>query len=262
MVPLSVPRAARRVTIPAPAFGQFVGRGIHVQRHHLVAGIDAASQEDAGLATVKTGRTEEVLRRAVAVAVAPCCVQVGLAVLQSLQGVFHHLIGFTCLTVHIYQVFVALVHEPLSGAGGSQIVLCLVADDVFRTVGHVNHRTIRGAHHGFGSSVLIPVVGHDILFVILEIGHVRTQIDPPQLLAVHLEYLDDEVFSVVASLLVVCTSPALIVELHQNLQFAVAVHIGTACVIGNIGRRQRPVVGRNLQPFLRPDAGFLAGILL
>ena len=71
MIALSVPGTTCRVVVPAPAHGQFVGGGIHVVGYHLVAGIDTACQEDAGLATVQIGRSEEEFAGAVSVTVTP-----------------------------------------------------------------------------------------------------------------------------------------------------------------------------------------------
>ena len=78
MVTLSVP-AASRVVVPGPAGRELVGGGIHVVGNHLVAGIDAAGEEDAGLLAVKVGGTEEILRRAVAVAIAPGFLEIALS---------------------------------------------------------------------------------------------------------------------------------------------------------------------------------------
>ena len=68
--------------------------GIDVIGYHLVTGIDTASQEDAGLTAVQIGRTEEVFRRTVTIAVTPCFVQVCLTILQALQRELHHLIRY------------------------------------------------------------------------------------------------------------------------------------------------------------------------
>ena len=231
--------------------------GIHVEGHHLMTGIDAAGQEDARMTAVQTGRPEEVLRRAVAVAVAPGSVQTGLACLQPLQRIVHHLIGLARRTVHIDQELLTLVHEPLTRAGGSQIVLRRVTDGLRRAVGHVDHRTVGSTHHGLCPSVLVPVVGDDILFVVLEVGHVRPQVNPPQFLSVQLIYLYDKVLALIARLLVTRCCPALVVELDQDLQFSVAIDISTTGIVGHVGRFQVAVIGRDLQPVLRPDGGRL-----
>ena len=235
MIALTIPRAARCVTIPAPALRQFVGSGVDIQCYHLVAGIDTTSQEDAGLASVQIGRTKEVLRRAVTVAVTPGCFQVAFAIFQSFQWIFHHLVGLTRLTIHIDKVFVTLMYEPLVGVGFSQIVLGGIANDLCRTIGHVDDSTIRSTHHGFCLAVTIPVVGHDVLFVVLEVGHVRAEVYPPKLLTVHLKHFNDEVFAIVTRLLVAGSCPALIVELHQDFQFTVAINVGHTGIIGNVG---------------------------
>ena len=149
------------------------------------------------------------------------------------------------------------MNEPLAAVGRAKIVLRLVTDLVCLTVGHVNHRTVGGSYHSLCPSVLIPVVGDDVLFVVLEIGHVRSEIDPPEPLAIQFIHLYDKVLTFIAGLLIAGTGPTLIVELDQDFQFPVTVHIGTTGIIGHIGRLQIAVVGRNLQPMLRPHACLL-----
>ena len=222
-----------------------------------MTGIDATCEEEARLAAVETGCTEEVLCRAVAVAVAPGSVQTGLTCLQTLQGIVHHLIRLACLTVHIHQELCPFVNEPLVTVGSAEIVLGLVAYLVCLAVGRMNHHTIGGSYHGLCPSVLIPVVGDDVLLVVLEIGHVRSEIDPPEPLAIQFIHLYDKVLTFIAGLPVAGISPALVIELDQDFQFPVTVHIGTTGIIGHIGRLQIAVVGRNLQPMLRPHACLL-----
>ena len=236
-----------------------MGSRIYIQCHKLVAGINAASQEDAGLTAVQIGRTEEMLCRTVAIAVAPSFLEICFTVFQSLQWVFHHLIGLSRLAVHVYQKLIALVDEPLAAAGGCQIILRCIAYHLRCSVGHVDDSTVRGTHHCLGLAVLVPVVGHDVLLVILEIGHVRTQVYPPETLAVQFEYFYDEILSVIASLLITGSCPARIVELHQNLQFTIAVNVGHTGIVGHVGGGEVAVVGSDFQIFLCPHRSFLAG---
>ena len=77
VVTLSVP-AAWRIVVPGPAGRELVGGGIHVVGNHLVAGIDTTGEEDAGLLAVQIRGTEEILRRAVAVAIAPGFLEIAL----------------------------------------------------------------------------------------------------------------------------------------------------------------------------------------
>ena len=180
MVSVAIPLAARRVAVPAPARGEFMSGGIYVQGYHLVAGVDASGQEDAGLAAIEIGSAEEMLGRAVAVAVAPCGVQVGLSGFESLQRIIHRHVGHAGLTIHIHQVFSTLVHEPVGPtASSATIVLRFVANDIILTVGGMNHRTVGGTHQGLSLAVAIPVVSHDVVLVVLEVAHVGTEIQPP-----------------------------------------------------------------------------------
>ena len=180
MVALSVPRTAGCVAGPTPTLRQLVGLWIHVKCNHLMTGIDASCQENARLTTVETGSAEEMLCRSVTQdALSPSVLLIRLTSLQTLQRIVHHLIGLACSTVHIDQEFIALIHKPLTVARGSQIVLRRVANHVFPTVGHVDDRPVRGTHHGLCPSILVPVVGNNILFVVLEISHIRPQVYPP-----------------------------------------------------------------------------------
>ena len=258
VIALSVPGAGC-VVVPSPALCQLVGVRIHVEGNHLMTGIDAPGQEDARLAAVETRGSEEMLRRAVAVAVAPGCSQVGLTVLQTLQRVVYHLIGHARLTVHIHQVFGSLVHEPVgTAAGGRTVVFRHIADNISRSVGSVDGCTVGSAHDGLRLAVPVPVVGDDVLFVVLEVTHVRTEVEPPQLCAVELEHFHDGVLPVVAFFRITSLNLALVVELHQDLQLTVAVNVGHTGIVGHIGRLQVSVVRRDLQPVLVPYSHLLA----
>ena len=258
VVALPVPGRAGRITVPAPALLQLVGRRIHVEGNHLVAGIDAACQEDARIATVQVGCAEEVLRRAVAIAVTPGSLQAGLSILQSLQGILYRLIGHARLTVDIHQILGTLVHEPVGTAASStSVVLRGVADDVGLTVGSVDGGAVGSTDQGLGLAVLVPVVGHDVLFVVLEVAHVGTKVEPPQTGAVELHHLGDGVLAVVAVFRIAGTDLALVVELHQDLQLAVTIDICHTGIVGYEGRGQVTMVGRNLQPALAPHRRLL-----
>ena len=107
-----------------------------------MTGVDASRQEDAGVATIQIGCAKEVLGGTVSVAVAPRLRQIGLTVLEAFQWVVHNLIGLARRAIHVDKELVALVDEPLARAGGGEIVLGSVANDVFRAVGSVDDRTI------------------------------------------------------------------------------------------------------------------------
>ena len=233
VVALSLPRAVA-VVVPAPALLQLVGVGIYVVGNHLVAGVDAARQEDAGLTAVEIGSAEEELRTAVTIAVAPGAVQVALARFQTLQRIGYALIGLARDAVHIDEVFAIGVHKPVDAASrGSSDILRGIAHGVGSAVGHVDHGAVGGTHHHFCPSVLIPVIADDVLFVVLEVAHVRTAVHPPETSAVELQALEDGVFTLIAVARIAGIHLAQVVELHQNLQFAIAVDIGTTGIVGD-----------------------------
>ena len=99
--------------------------------------------------------------------------------------------------------------------------------------------TIAGTHHHFGLTILIPVVGYDVLLVVLEVAHIRTAVNPPQTGAIHLQALHDAIFLGGGAtnngtiLGVGLLYLALVVELHQYLQFTIAIYIGTAGIVGH-----------------------------
>ena len=78
-----------------------MGLRVNIVGNHLVARIDAAGQEDAGLAAVQIRGAEEVLRGTMAVAVAPGLVHITLAIFQQLQGIGQTLVHLTRLAIHI-----------------------------------------------------------------------------------------------------------------------------------------------------------------
>ena len=225
-----------------------------------MTGVDTASEEDARLASVKVGSAEEVLGAAVSVAVAPGCVEVGLTWLKSGKWVGDALIGLAGLAVHIDEVFGTIVHEPVGTTTcGTTVVLRSVANGIYGAVGHVDGGAVGSAHHGFGLPVTVPVVGHDILLVVLEVAHVRTAVHPPEHRAVEFQTLEEAVFAVVAVAWITGGHLTLVVVFQQDLQLTVAIHIGAAGVVGDIGAFERFVVlGHNLQVALRPYSGLLA----
>ena len=85
--------------------------GVDVECYHLVARVNASSNEKAGLAAIEIGGAEEVLRGDMPILALPmpCGIDVVgvLSRLIAFQGVFHHLIGPACLSVEIDEVFIA-----------------------------------------------------------------------------------------------------------------------------------------------------------
>ena len=139
MVALPIPGRTGLTVRPAPAFRQLVSGGVDIQRHKLMTGINAASQKDAGLASVQIGGSEEMLGGTVTIAVTPGFVQIGLTALQALQRIVHRDIGHTGSAVDIHQVFRTLMHKPVSAATrGSAIVLRGVTNHVGLTVSRMD----------------------------------------------------------------------------------------------------------------------------
>ena len=103
----------------------------------------------------------------------------------------------------------------------------------------MNGGTVASTHHYFSTAVLVPVVGHDILLIVLKVTHIGAAVDPPQTGAVQLQTLHDAILlgddathgrAVLGERL---GNLALVVELHQDFQLAVAIDIGTTGVIGH-----------------------------
>ena len=263
VIALSFPRTPV-VVVPFPSHLEFVRGGIHIVSNHLVTGVDTACEEDARLASVEVGSAEEVLGAAVSVAVAPGCVEVGFSGLKTGERVGDALIGFASLSVHIDEVFSTIVHEPVgSTTCGTTVVFRGIAHCINGSVGHVDGGAVGSAHHSFGLAIAVPVVGHDVLLVVLEVAHVRSTIDPPEHCSVEFQTLEEAVLSVVSVAWITGGHLTLVVVFQQDFQFTVAIHIGAAGVVGNIGAFERLVVlGHDFQVTLSPYGSFLALCLL
>ena len=94
---------------------------------------------------------------------------------------------------------------------------------------------VGSTHDSFGFSVAVPVIRHDVLFIVLEVAHVRTAVDPPESCAVLLQGFEDGVFAFVAIAWIAGRFFAEIVKLHEDVELAVAVEVSAACVIGHQG---------------------------
>ena len=81
-----------------------------------MTGVDAASKEDAGLASVQIGRPEEELAGTVAVAVAPSLVEVALATLIAGTREVNDLIGAARYAIAIDEELLAVMGKPFCGA--------------------------------------------------------------------------------------------------------------------------------------------------
>ena len=226
------------VVVPAPALRQLMGDGVHVEGAHLVAGIAAAAEEDAGLAAVEEGCAEVVLRRAVArVGLAPGGGIVGLALLEAGQRVGHRRpvvgavpgVGLARRAVQIEQVLGSLVGVLVARG----VVVHVAYLDVLARGGVDNH-VVGAAHHALGLAVLVPVEGHEVPLLVGTGHHVRAEVNPPQSLTLHVVALVEiEVGLVVGGIEVAAGVVALDDELHH----AVAVDIAERDVVNLVLRR-------------------------
>ena len=115
-----------------------------------------------------------------AVFLAPCFLKSAFARLESCERVGDALVRLARLAIHIYEIFCTLAHEPVhTTACGSTIVLRGIANGVGRAVGTMDYGTVGSTHHSLSLAVAVPVVGYDVLLVVLEIAHVRTAVHPP-----------------------------------------------------------------------------------
>ena len=78
-----------------------------------MTGIDAASNEDTGFATVEIGSTEEKLTSAMTIAVTPGLIKIRFTALEAGTREVNDLIGYTRLTVTIDQELFTIESEPL-----------------------------------------------------------------------------------------------------------------------------------------------------
>ena len=239
VVTVALPRTVG-IAIPLPTHLQFMGGGVHVVGNHLVAGVDASGKEDTRFLAVEVGGAEEMLRRTVTIPVAPGGIEVVLTVFQSLQRVVDALIDFARSAIHINKVFRAVVHEPIGAAtSGCAVVDVFLAYGVGGAVGFVDDGAVGSAHNGFGFAVAVPVVGHDVLLIVLEITHIGAAVDPPETGAVLLQHFEDAVFLRVyaanlgAVLRVGLLDFAPVVELHKDFQLAITVDISATSIVGD-----------------------------
>ena len=125
------------------------------------------------------------------------------------------------------------------------------------------------AHEHLGFAVLIPVIAHDILFIVLEVAHIWSAVDPPEHSAVKFQHLKEGVFLGVCTahlrslLWVKLLSLLLVVILQEDFHHSVAIDICTAGVIWHVCTLEGRVVLRaDLKVILRPRLDGLALCLL
>ena len=115
-----------------------------------------------------------------AVLLAPCGSHGSLARLKSCERVGDALVRLARLAIHIDEIFCTLAHEPVhTTACGSTVVLRGIANGVGRAVGTMDDSTVGSTHHSLCLAVAVPVIGYDVLLVVLEVAHVRTAVHPP-----------------------------------------------------------------------------------
>ena len=255
MVSLSAPRAAW--IVPAPTLCQLVSHRVNVECSHLVDSVGSATEENAWAASVKIRRSEEVLCRAVAVAVAPYCVQVILSALETWQRVRHVNVCLGCLTVEVEQEFVACVSICHVGVALQSVTAVVrhVADVFGCAVSSVDNHVVSTAQENFSLAVHVPVVADDVVLLVRTGNHVRTEVDVPKTLA-----LDVVALKTVETVLVVCVvKDCVAVALYDELRYAVAVNVGKRHVVeGVVGSNILSVtvddrLHRNVDVLLAPN---------
>ena len=232
VISLSLPRTIGIIK-PAPTLLQCMCCWVYIKGYHLMTGIDTASKEDAWLLAIKIWSTEEMLSTAVTITIAPSFLKICFSIFESLQRIFFTFVWLTCNTVHIYKVFSTITHKPLSALGAATIILRSVAYNICRTISTMDSSAVSSTHHNFCLAVTIPVVGNDILLIVLEVTHIRSAVYPPQTGAIKLQCLEDAIFALVAFLRISCSSFVCVVKLHQHIELAIAIEVGTASIVRN-----------------------------
>ena len=234
VIALSLPRTIGIVK-PAPTLLQCVCCWVYVKCYHLMAGVDTTSKEDAWFLTIKIWSTKEMLCTTVTITIAPSSLKTCFSIFESLQRIFFAFVWLTCNTVHIYKVFSTCTHKPLSALGAATIILRSITNNICRTICAMDSSTVSSTHHNFCLTVAIPVVGNDILLIVLEVAHVRSAVYPPQTGAIELQSLEDAIFALIAFFRTTSFSFILVVKLHQYIKLTIAIEVGTASIIRNQG---------------------------
>ena len=213
-----------------------------------MTGIDTTRQEDTWMLAIEIRSTEEEFVRTVAVAITPSSLQISLTCFQTLQRIIYALVWLTRSTLAIPEELLAIMGKPFYGtrslwltivSPGSSI-LAIGTNGISGTISHVDSRAFFKSHYDFCLAVHIPVVTDDILLVVLEVAHVRTTVHPPENLTVLLQTGQHRILLGLNAidgrsiLRIKLFTFLLIGELHQNLQLAIAIHIGTAGIVRDI----------------------------
>ena len=146
------------------------------------------------------------------------------------------------------------MHKPVGTATcGSTVVFRGIANDVGLSVSSMDRRSICRTHDSLRLTVEVPIVGHDILFIVLEITHIRAAVHPPQHGTIEFQTLKDAVLAIVTITGETGVDFALVIIFQKNLQFTVAIDIRTAGIVGNeCGGDGLVVLGRNFQIAIVP----------
>ena len=223
------------VAVPAPALGQLMGRGIHVERTELMARVAAAPQEDGRVAPVEIGSAEVVLRGTMSRVVgSPDGGIVALAALKAGQRIGGRrpavatvpAVWLARLTVHVEQILGSLLGVLVARG---IVVHVAYLDGLAR--GGVDNHVVGTAHQGLGLTVLVPVV-EDEVELLVGTGHeVGTHVNPPQPRAVHLIALVQVEVVLIGGREQVAR---VVAPFHHELHLSVAVNVGHRTVVQRV----------------------------
>ena len=139
------------------------------------------------------------------------------------------------MSIDIKQELGTAVHKPVGTAACScSIVERNVTDDIGRAISHMDGGAVGSAENTFCTTIAIPVVGYDVLLIVLEVAHVGSTVDPPEYSTIELHTFEERILSVVAVLWITGTDLALVIIFNKDLEFAITIHVGHADVIGHI----------------------------
>ena len=132
-------------------------------------------------------------------------------------------------------------------------ILAIGTDSINWAVRHVYAWTLLKTHEYLCTTILVPVITYDILFIVLEVTHVWSAVDPPKHRTIKLRHLKQ-------SMLVVPTINwkrvrhlLRVVVLHQQFHLAITVNIGSTGIIRNVSCLQLSRMLRyNLEVILCP----------
>ena len=214
-----------------------MGGWIDAEGLHVVLRVTAAAEEDERMTSIKERRTEVVLRGAVTIAVAPV---VGVAARKRIGhpercGTGADAIRLACGALHIEQILgsgvgvgtvgivvthrVARVHVHITNLGS-------------RAVGMMDDHVVGTTHEHLSLSVAVPVVANGVVLLVRTAHHVRSEVNPPEALALDVVNLEMIVGGLVA--LGIYTRGVVVgtvVALHDELRHTIAREVGQRNVV-------------------------------